>query len=191
MNVTSFNEKNKQNIASTIDILFKNNIPEYLRKMLIARLIWAATENSDEGVKMKYIGQPFWSANAIKLVHENLSNGLKWDFDLRHEHAVPKIEIINMIYNLKIKCFDAIYNILNTFAHAVVITKDEDNILNKNGLKSKMSYTICNNNEIENVFSRYIFCKINICKINNLDVRKISLDEIDDLIEKCLIFKGQ
>ena len=26
MNVTSFNEKNKQNIASTIDILFKNNI---------------------------------------------------------------------------------------------------------------------------------------------------------------------
>src|SRR5690606_29617632 len=100
MEITSHNKKNKKEVAKTIVTIY--NSSEYIRKMLLNRLLWAATENDDEGNYIKYIGQPYWSAEAIEQYKKNIKNKEKDKYkDLRHEHSVPKKEKINAIEKLK------------------------------------------------------------------------------------------
>ena len=164
MEIISHNKENKRGIAKAIAVLFddKNKVPGYLREIVLVRLIWAATENKDDGKWKKYEGQPFWSESALKKMISNRRSGNNPFKDLRHEHSVPKKEIKARIYKSD-KSETAIFKILNELAHAVVVTKEEDTLLNKRGYRSKMAKDLLDNSDSENVFSRYNEVDIKIC----------------------------
>ena len=147
--IISFNKENKKEIAKTIALLFdsKNNIPDYLKTKLLDSLLWATTEYNDSGKKDKYFGQPFWSERALKQILINKKSGVNLEKDLRHEHAVPKKLIKDKILTLKNKSEEEIFNILDKLGHAVIISKDEDEKLNRLHRSSSPN--------LYDVFSRY------------------------------------
>lgn len=177
----SHNKKNKENIAKAIELLYKpeNGIEDYIRKMLIDRLLWATTEQSDNGNFIKYSGQPFWSVGALKRLLENKNDGKKPFEGLRHEHSVPKKVIKNSIINLQDKTFENIFKILDNLGHAVVVSKEENDELNKSGFGSKMPIKLPDNPTIDQIFSRYKEVKVKICNINDIDIKHLNQDEID------------
>jgi hypothetical protein len=184
----SHNKKNKEEIAKTIEILFdtKNNVPDYLRKMLLERLLWATTENDNDGIYKKYDGQPYWSVGALNKLLDNISNKEKTFHDLRHEHAVPKKEIKEKIENLKNKSTKNILRILNNLGFAVVVTKQEDKKINDTGFRTKMPKQIDLKSNLEIVFSRYIETGIKVCHVGEINLKKIKADDIAKLEKETL-----
>ena len=75
LSIGSHNEVNKKNIAKSISIIFdsKNALPDYIKKMLLERLLWATTEHDNNGIYKKYEGQPFWSKGALRKLILNIS----------------------------------------------------------------------------------------------------------------------
>lgn len=190
--INSHNQQNKDKIARTIAVLYdsKNNIPEYIRKMLIVRLVWATTEHDDQELSKKYQGQPYWTTGAIKQFLNNLaerSTNKRYNLfqDLRHEHAVPKKEIIARIQKSD-KSKEAIFNILNNLGHAVIVSKTEDEELNKKGFRTKMPRALQDNSSIENVFSRYKEAGLKVCDIRNRDLKKLTLQSIIEIEKNAL-----
>ncbi len=179
--IKSHNKKNKEAIAKAIEVLFKpdNEIQDYIKKMLLERLLWATTEHTDDGKYKKYIGQPFWSVGAIKKLLDNLANGRKLEDGLIHEHSVPKKEIKSRIMNLEDKSKDKILEILDNLGHAVVVSKDEDEKINKKGYKSKMPLKLPTNPNIDEVFSRYKEAQIKICHIENREIKSMTIEDIE------------
>ena len=180
--IKSFNLKNKRHVAQTIAIIFdkRHKIPDYLRKRILKDLMWAATENNNEGQKKKYIGQPYWSVGALKKVLNNIGKRLTYFEGLRHEHAVPKKYIIEKIQNSN-KKENEIFKIIDNWGHVVVVSKDEDQLLDKRGLRSKMAYPLENNKFIDNVFSRYKAVGIKVCDVRKVDIKKMTKEKIEEL----------
>lgn len=186
--IISHNLKNKENIANAIVLIFdiKNNFPEYLQLMLLERLLWATTEHDDEGKYKKYIGQPYWSIGALRQVQQNLASQRNFAHNLRHEHAVPKKEIRKRIIALAAKNHENVMTILDDLGHAVVVSKDEDDLLNKAGLRSKMPLDLVEKPLIGDVFSRYKEAGIKVCCISDRDIKRLALDEIDEIEKQCI-----
>ena len=65
------------------------------------------TENSDTGGNVKYIGQPYWSQNAIHHYQSQNKGNVNRNFkDLKHDHSVPKTIIAKkswLLLKLRIK----------------------------------------------------------------------------------------
>jgi hypothetical protein len=179
--IASYNKENKMNIAETIASTYANtNIPDYIKRAILDRVIWIATENDDNGAFKKYFGQPYWSEGALKQLQENRINKIRLDKNLRHEHSVPKKEIIKRI-NACNKSKQDIFDILDIYAHSVVVSLEEDGQLNKCGLKSKMPTSFHDNSTQAHIFSRYDIAKIKVYNIGSKDPREISKEEINSL----------
>ena len=132
MEIISHNKENKKGITKAIAVLFddKNGVPGYVRETALVRLIWAATENRDDGKWKKYEGQPFWSESALMKVIDNRKNRSNSFKGLRHEHTVPKKEIWARIH-ISDKSESSIFKILYELTHSVIVTKEEDDSLSK------------------------------------------------------------
>ena len=186
--INSHNVTNKENIAKSISIIFdsKNAMPDYIKKMLLERLLWATTEHDNDGIYKKYEGQPYWSKGALRKLMLNISekkNNPKLSpyQDLRHEHSIPKkiIRDLTLVNDItKEKAFE----ILNKYGHAVVISKDEDKLLNQKKLRSKLAMPIEKINTLDDVFSRYKIAEIQICDVRNSKVLQLTSSDIDNLI---------
>ncbi|MGP8217468.1 MAG: hypothetical protein ACLQQ4_18010 [Bacteroidia bacterium] len=176
--VRPWNNQNKQNIARTLALLLdgKNKIPAYIQARLVKDCIWTTTEHNDTGLSRKYLGQPYWSEGALNQVRENRKAGKNIYADLRHEHAVPKAEIIRMINALPEKSDKNIYDILDKFGYAVVVNKTEDADINRKGYRSKMPTSFTGKNR-HDVFMRYSDTGITL-----FDVRK-HIADVTDLTE--------
>jgi hypothetical protein len=157
----SYNPKNKKAISKAIALIFNpnNQIDAYIQSILLDSLLWAVTERNDEGKKEKYVGQPYWSIGALNQLLNNKGAGIELFKDLRHEHAVPRSIIKDKILALSTKSEIEIYKIIDKFGHAVILSRDEDELLNK-----KHKTTSPN---LEDVLSRYKDQKISVCKIPN------------------------
>lgn len=175
----SYNKINKMNIAETIASTYANSdIPDYIKNAILNRVIWIATENDDNGVYKKYFGQPYWSEGAINQLQKNIIEKIKIDKNLRHEHSVPKKEIIKKIINCN-KSKQEIFDILDKYAHSVVVSLDEDRLLDKAGLRSKMPELLQENLNIENIFSRYFVAGIKIYSVGFDNPKDFSIEKID------------
>lgn len=191
--ITSFNEKNKLQIARALATILdpKNNIREYIVKMLMYRLIWAVTEINDEESSNKYFGQPYWSHRAIERVNQNLRSKKPPCKSLRHEHVVPKKFIVAKILASD-KSETSIYQIVNLFGHAVVVTEEEDKLLDYAGFRSTLPGDI-NTNSIGQIFCRYIKTNDNLAenaKIKIIDTRAIDIRSLDEYQIKSLQTKS-
>jgi hypothetical protein len=157
--IKSHNPKFKENLAKTIEYLYESDkVVDYLKIGYINMAPWA-TEKSDNNIKIKYIGQPYWSKNAIEHFKIYGINGL------RHEHVIPN-KIIREKLNSSKKGFNEIFEILDKLAHAVIVTKEEASELDRHfkyKLPDNINFQISNNSHF--LFSRYIeFNKLNDAK---------------------------
>ncbi len=186
--ISSYNELNKKNIAKAISIIFdtKNDMPEYIKKMLLERLLWATTEHDNQGNYKKYEGQPYWSKGALKKLLFNIAekqNNPKLNpyQDLRHEHSIPK-KIIRELTLINDISEEKSFEILQKYGHAVVISKDEDKLLNQKKLRSKLALPLEKINSLDDVFSRYKMAGIQICEVKNINVLQLTVSDIDKLV---------
>ena len=140
----------KYKIAEEIVSSFKKDCPmskHIYEKVIIKELLWHATtmrKGKDENeamVQIKYIGQRYWSQDAINKYIDNNPNGYKNCTGLTHEHAIPR----NMIQSMIEEVLDnqkeknkkkAIYDILDKYSKSMVISAEENKNINpkyKNG----------------------------------------------------------
>ena len=174
----SHNALVKRKIAKTISLLIddRNEVPEFIQMFLVDRLLWAATEYDDSEKWNKYFGVPFWSRGAINKVIDNISSGKKFDKELVHEHSVPKCvlgEKLDEMYENKQVSEEQVFSLIDKFCHAVVVTKEEDVILNKAGFRSKVpsSFSFCDGDD---VFCRYRLAGIEIFTVALQDLQKLA-----------------
>jgi len=167
----SHNPKLKRRISEYLELIFNNSSDSFLNAQVLTRFLWTATEDSDSEERVKYLGQPYWSKNAI-IHYQNQNTGRKRKnfTDLRHDHSVPKIIIYQKIMNLteanrKIKSTE-IFEILDKFAHAVVITKEEDKRLKEVGLNQKLPDDL-------KITTRYSQANIEIVYVKDTDLKEI------------------
>lgn len=92
---------------------------------VLKNVAWAWSE-----FQGKYDGCPYWSEAALACERTKRK--------LIHEHAVPKSVLIKMLFEIKNPTPKSVEDILSRYCVAVVVTKDEDRLLSKAGLRSKM-----------------------------------------------------
>jgi hypothetical protein len=150
----SFNNENKKNVANVIGYIYNNEaITSNIMNRILNELLWSATADYKKKDDCKY-KLPIWSEGAIQLYTENQNfNGLK------HEHLFPKKLIKEKIENDP----ENTYNILYKYAHAAVVTREEDQCLNDKGYSQKIPDNYINlNDPLKVLFSRYIETNINL-----------------------------
>jgi hypothetical protein len=189
MKIESHNSQIKRTVAKTIEVIFQkdNEIPDFLKKILLKRVLWVATEHEDDESFKKYHGKPYWSIGAINQVLENIKSNKKLFHNLRHEHAVPKKVIIDKILELPEVDEKSVFKILDSWGHAVIVSKAEDKILNNHGLRSKMPDTIPLDSKIDIVFARYRKAGIRVCDVRGKDISKLTIEDIINLERNSMV----
>ena len=117
------------------------NINEQITRELLGRNIWKYSEAFG-----KFKGCPFWSVNAYNqflLMKKQKKNKAECEKNLRHEHVYPQILLIKKLKDLKKPTFKILEKLFKEYAIAAVVTKDENNLLNKARLRIS---TISDNN---------------------------------------------
>lgn len=101
----------------------------------------------------------FWTADGVDAVGNAVRDGIKYDLrhqrhtiqalnqwekngergsGLRHEHAVPKKLLLEHLLTLSTTSVSSVHEILTRFCFAVIVTKEEDELLSKKGFRSRM-----------------------------------------------------
>jgi hypothetical protein len=122
------------------------HINELITRELLGRNIWKFSEAYG-----KFRGCPFWSVKAFDhFVSMKKQNKTKAEYEknLRHEHVYPQILLIKKLKDLKKPSFKILEDLFKKYAIAAVITKDENDLLNKAKLRT---LTISD----ENIWKRY------------------------------------
>ena len=132
------------------------NINEQITRELLGRNIWKYSEAFG-----KFKGCPFWSVNAYNqflLMKKQKKSKAECEKNLRHEHVYPQILLIKKLKELKKPKLNVLEKLFKEYAIATVVTKDENNLLNKAGLRTS---TISDNK----IWFRYKNVKIKV-KLN-------------------------
>ena len=117
------------------------NINEQITRELLGRNIWKYSEAFG-----KFKGCPFWSVNAYNqflLMKKQKKSKAECEKNLRHEHVYPQILLIKKLKDLKKPTLKILEKLFKEYAIAAVVTKDENNLLNKARLRIS---TISDNN---------------------------------------------
>lgn len=114
---------------------------------LFSIFFWKYTEASG-----KYAGCCYWSVRAASRVAK--------DIPLRHEHLVPRKILIDMFFKLREDELHKIEELFRRYCIGVVVTAEEDRLLNKAGFKQKMPA----DNWLENPWVRYAHVEIKIAR---------------------------
>lgn len=117
------------------------NINEQITRELLGRNIWKYSEAFG-----KFKGCPFWSVNAYNqflLMKKQKKSKAECEKNLRHEHVYPQILLIKKLKDLKKPTSKILEKLFKEYAIATVVTKDENNLLNKARLRIS---TISDNN---------------------------------------------
>jgi hypothetical protein len=173
--VISHNIKFKKELAKAIAYLYSEESPviDYLREGYVKMSPWA-TEKSDDNNKVKYIGQPYWTMEAIKLIRKNKNIS-----GLRHEHPIPNKIIREKLFE-NTHDENKIFEILDKLVHAVMVTKEEALFIDKK-YKTTIPVDFKISNDPNFIFSRYVECGINVYYIENGNPLKLSEIEINNL----------
>jgi hypothetical protein len=118
--------RTKNQIATDISFILAAPIFEGTKFAVLKDAMWTWTE-----LDGKYSGCKFWTPLAFAKQHVNrIAKRNAWS-GLRHEHIVPKRVVIDMLRALKDPTPEAVFEICENFLIAVVVTTEEDAILNE------------------------------------------------------------
>lgn len=169
--IKSHNLALKKRISALLDLILNGSSDEFLQGILLDRLLWTATEDNDKNERVKYIGQPYWSKEAIQHYQKQNQGRKNKEFkDLRHEHIVPRIIIKKSILELTNKNSDNIFEILELYSHAVIVTKQEDQRLKDVGLNKEMPESFYSSGDVT---SRYLKAGIEILNVKGKHLKEI------------------
>jgi hypothetical protein len=128
------------------------HVNELITRELLGRNIWKFSEAYG-----KFMGCPFWSVKAFdhfSSMKKHNKTKAECEKNLRHEHVYPQVLLIKKLKNLKKPSYKILEDLFKRYAIAAVITKEENDLLNKAKLRT---LTISD----ENIWKRY----------NNKDVK--------------------
>ena len=148
-----------EQVAEDVAYVLKAPLTEGTKFAVLNNACWAWTEFGG-----KYQGCPRWTKLAMLRRCVAFKNGLKRRFEgLRREHAVPRSLVIELLRNLDTPTPTSVYEICNKFLHGVVVTKEEDDILNCLYRKHMPSeFFDPTSPEYHDPFLRYKRCEIEI-----------------------------
>ena len=115
---------------------------------LFSIFFWKYTEASG-----KYAGCRYWSVKAA-------SSRATKDAPLRHEHLVPRKILVDMFFKLREDELHKVEELFRRYCIGVVVTAEEDRLLNKAGLRQKMPV----GDWLENPWVRYAHVEIKIAR---------------------------
>jgi hypothetical protein len=118
---TSERYRTKQEIVRDIAFILKAEVAFGTQYAVLKDASWVWTEFNG-----KYKGCERWSKRALQLVKRDPETNL-----LRHEHAVPRQVVFQMLRKLKKPTIKSVGRICDKFLIGVVITKEEDLRLNR------------------------------------------------------------
>ena len=204
--VLSYIEFKKSSKKKSENCIMSNHIFE---NVVIKELLWHATtmiegrkvvsrgkfkgeyiNNTNEMINIKIVGQRYWTKDAMEKYKKN--NKEEKDYKiidgLVHEHAVPRniikkkiIDKLESIDSYDDECINNIFNIIRDLSKSVVVSKAEDEKLNKAGLRQKMPEKW----DGKDWKARYKMKEIKIYKINkedhNKDFKKHLLSTLNQL----------
>lgn len=169
--LSGFNRLHKKKVSEFLEAVFTQNVDEYISTMVLKRMLWSVTEHDEKGRDIKYLGQKYWSVEAIRHYKKNNVGRKNKDFSgLRHEHSIPRNIIEKEILNLKEKNSQSIFEILDRKAYSVIITADEDRKLQEKGLVKRMPEDC---RDASDVFARYKATGIEIIDTNGLHIKQL------------------
>ncbi len=116
--------RSKEEIATDIAFILKAPVKLGTKLAVLKDAMWVWTEFNG-----KYEGCPYWTGMAMIVYAMNRRDGKKYAA-LCHEHVVPKRVVIEMLTSLDEPTPEAVFGICTKFLHAVVVTVQEDRILN-------------------------------------------------------------
>lgn len=122
------------------------HINELITRELLGRNIWKFSEAYG-----KIMGCPFWSVRAYNhflSMKNQKKTKAECEKNLRHEHVYPQVLLIKKLKDLKEPSYEILEDLFKKYAIATVITKDENDLLNKAKLRT---LTISD----ENIWKRY------------------------------------
>jgi hypothetical protein len=130
----------------TINNYLKNSmeVNELITRELLGRTIWKYSEAYG-----KFEGCPFWSVKAYDyyiLAKSKKKKRQEINANLRHEHIFPQILLINKIKKLKKPTIKIVRDLYDNYAIATIVTKDENDKLNKKKYADLSRTTIDENN---------------------------------------------
>jgi hypothetical protein len=118
--------RTKAEIASDVAFALRTDALHLAAKRaIIDQAIWVWSEFDG-----KYDGCPYWSPDAIRAQ----KNGEQ----LIHEHPVPRKVIRTKLFALRKPSPDNVFRLLKKLCVGVVLSKKEDALLNKLGLRAAM-----------------------------------------------------
>jgi hypothetical protein len=131
--MNSYNIQTKGRVADILyETLNHNYNYDHLRNRVIKDMLWAATEDGNNGRSYKY-KLPFWSvASQANYNHNNVTG-------FRHEHMYPKRLLKDRIINSGPPYNrDSIFQELSSYSFAAVLTTNDDDNLRTKGLSQKL-----------------------------------------------------
>ncbi len=137
--------RTKKQIATDVAFILDSPLTHGTKHAVLAEATWVWTEFHG-----KTKGCPYWSKLAT------LAQGASMEVKLIHEHAVPKGIVIETLLKLKDPTPEAVHDLCERLLIGVVVTKQEDNMLNKNFRKSMPpEFFDCNSPHFQNPWLRY------------------------------------
>lgn len=137
--------RTKEQICKDLAYVLNSSLSYGTKFAVLSEITWVWTEFHG-----KYSGCKYWSEEALKIKNSQAQ--------LIHEHVVPKKVLIGYLMEKTKLSAQEIYKFLEKFCIGVVITKDEDQKINNEGLRSKMP----NDWDYEDPWARYKGLNINI-----------------------------
>lgn len=116
--------RTKDEIVADIAFMLTAPVAFGTRYAVLFQATWAWTEMDG-----KYEGCPYWTDTAFGWYCATRHAKSRRRF-LRHEHAVPKKVVIQMLTDLRSPSIEEVRRICETFLKGVVVTKLEDDLLN-------------------------------------------------------------
>ena len=125
ISITNPRFRTKSQICADVSSVLGASLHYGTKFAVLAEVVWVWSEFNG-----KYVGCKYWSLAAWKVRESDQ----KWI----HEHVVPKSVIIERLMALSAPTFQAVNDVLQRFCIGVVVTHEEDQRLNKLGLRAKM-----------------------------------------------------
>lgn len=117
--------RTKTQICKDVAAVLRTSLHYGTKFAVLAEVVWVWSEFDG-----KYDGCRYWSSAALQVRESNQK--------LIHEHVVPKSVIIKRLMNLSKPSSKNVNDVLQHFCIGVVVTAEEDQRLNRLGLRAKM-----------------------------------------------------
>ncbi len=166
------NPKTREAVAHMIEGMLRvSDLSKPLRRVILRNMLRIVSRHDDDGVPIKYYGQPYWSQRAIDQYMGALQAG-QFEFQaggkLVVEPVVSMREILQKILDGD-QTAEGILEILNTYYHCVVLTGHESSMLRQRWHGYRLSEEQLDGTSDEFLFSK--FTRIGIRVVEGLERR--------------------